>query len=317
MATKVMSGCSATELRDVCENPDLWTYVRTMKEHDAGNVTNEKLFESTPIQSQSFSFDISSAVFYFGFCALISHLLLGGITAVVIHKCVSLKMVHTAGHAFYCTVAVSIYICIHLYMYVCSSRIFTFCLFRQFVFFLGEALLVRHSGILVLWLGISNVDLLHSALGLLAFGIGVGGVGIKTLQKRERKREDPNATVKHFRSNHGFSGKCKGTRLKCKQAIYIHIRSPSPTRSIPFALHRHCRVCSAAVLRSQRPAVIFLHKQISTARSSLLRSRQFCNTDDFTNVQLQHWLRSAPMESSPCPAAQAVYIYCTDHNNEL
>lgn len=321
MATGVMSGCSATGLRDVCENPDLWAYVRTLKEHADGNVTNGRFLEGT--QSQSFSFDISSAVFYFGFCALISHLLLAGVTAVIVHKCVSLKMVHTAGHAFYCTVGVSIYnvyvclyirtyVCIYIFTY-CSSRIFTFCLLRQFVFFLGEALLVRHSGILVLWLGISNVDLLHSALGLLAFGIGVGGVGIKTLQKRERKREDPNATVRHFRSNHGFSGKCKGTRLKCKQAIYIFPLS----RSISLTLHRHCRVRSAAVLRSQRPAVIFLHKQISTARSSLLLSRQFCNTDDFTDVQLQHWLRSAPMESSSCPAVQAVYIYCTDHNNEL
>lgn len=73
----------------------------------------------------------------------------------------------------------------------------------QFVFLLGEALLVRNSNILESWF---NLQLLHTCLVLLAFFVGVGGVAIKTLQKRERKREDPNATVKHFRSNHGFPG---------------------------------------------------------------------------------------------------------------
>lgn len=73
----------------------------------------------------------------------------------------------------------------------------------QFVFLLGEALLVRNSSILESWF---NLQLLHTCLVLLAFFVGVGGVAIKTLQKRERKREDPNATVKHFRSNHGFPG---------------------------------------------------------------------------------------------------------------
>ncbi|KAH8274075.1 hypothetical protein KR044_009871, partial [Drosophila immigrans] len=128
----------------------------------------------------SATMNIASAGFYFGFCACVSHVLLAGITAFVVHKCVSLKMVHTAGHAFYCTVA--------------------------FVFCLGEALLVRHSRVLESYLGMFNLDLLHSALGLLAFGVGVIGVGIKTWQKLERKREDSNASVKHFRSNHGFSG---------------------------------------------------------------------------------------------------------------
>ncbi|EDW12400.1 uncharacterized protein LOC6576982 [Drosophila mojavensis] len=222
MATGVMSGCSATGLRDVCENPDLWAYVRTLKEHADGNVTNGRFLEGT--QSQSFSFDISSAVFYFGFCALISHLLLAGVTAVIVHKCVSLKMVHTAGHAFYCTVG--------------------------FVFFLGEALLVRHSGILVLWLGISNVDLLHSALGLLAFGIGVGGVGIKTLQKRERKREDPNATVRHFRSNHGFSGIVGCALLLC--CVLSGLPLYFYTNKSLQLVHRFCSLASFATLMTSQ-----------------------------------------------------------------
>ncbi|XP_064539092.1 uncharacterized protein LOC135428894 [Drosophila montana] len=174
MESKVMQGCSASGLRDVCESTNLLDYVGTVVDQIENNATiDDAAFTLNKL-------DAPSARFYFGFCAFISHILLAGITLVVVQKCVSLKMVHTAGHAFYCTVA--------------------------FVFLLGEALLVRHSRVLEMWLGIFNVDLLHSALGLLAFGIGVVGVGIKTWQKRERKREDPSATVKHFRSNHGFFG---------------------------------------------------------------------------------------------------------------
>ncbi|KAH8248992.1 hypothetical protein KR032_004958, partial [Drosophila birchii] len=126
---------------------------------------------------------VSSSVyggFYFGFCTLISHFLLAGITVAVVYKCLVLKLEHTAGHAFYCTIA--------------------------FVFFMGEALLVRNSIILESWLGSLNLNRLHAALGLLSFIVGVGGIAIKTLQKLERKREDPNATVRHFKSNHGFYG---------------------------------------------------------------------------------------------------------------
>lgn len=99
-------------MRDVCENTDLLAYVRTITEHDGNNVTDGKPLEVTGFKYYNF------AMFYFGFCALISHILLAGITAVVVHKCVSLKMVHTAAHAFYCTVAVSsilslVYIYIH------------------------------------------------------------------------------------------------------------------------------------------------------------------------------------------------------------
>lgn len=47
---------------------------------------------------------------YFGFCTLISHVLLAGITAAIVYKCLVLKLVHTAGHAFYCTIGVSILI---------------------------------------------------------------------------------------------------------------------------------------------------------------------------------------------------------------
>nr|XP_016945176.1 uncharacterized protein LOC108021129 [Drosophila suzukii] len=118
--------------------------------------------------------------YYFGFCTLISHVLLAGITAAIVYKCLVLKLVHTAGHAFYCTIA--------------------------FVFFMGEALLVRNSTYLESWMGPLNLNRLHAALGLLAFVVGVGGIGIKTWQKLERKREDPNATVQHFKSNHGFYG---------------------------------------------------------------------------------------------------------------
>jgi len=77
---------------------------------------------------------------------------------------------------------------------------------QQFVFFMGEALLVRNSTYLESWMGPLNLNRLHAALGLLAFVVGVGGIGIKTWQKLERKREDPNATVQHFKSNHGFYG---------------------------------------------------------------------------------------------------------------
>ncbi|XP_023163002.2 uncharacterized protein LOC111594087 [Drosophila hydei] len=201
-------------MRDVCENTDLLAYVRTITEHDGNNVTDGKPLEVTGFKYYNF------AMFYFGFCALISHILLAGITAVVVHKCVSLKMVHTAAHAFYCTVA--------------------------FVFFLGEALLVRHSGILQLWLGIFKLDLLHSALGLLAFGIGVVGVGIKTLQKRERKREDPSATVKHFRSNHGFFGIVGCVLLLCcvlsGLPLYLYT-----IKSLQL-VHRFCALSSFATL---------------------------------------------------------------------
>ncbi|KAM8714969.1 hypothetical protein ACLKA7_002077 [Drosophila subpalustris] len=169
MAGNVLEGCSSSEFPDACESSNFLEYVRLeLKDHgDNGSQAYATL-------------DISSAGFYFGFCALVSHILLSSITAVVVYKCVSLKMEHTAGHAFYCTVA--------------------------FVFCLGEALLVRHSSVLESYLGIFNLDLLHSAFGLLAFAVGVIGVGIKTWQKLERKREDPNASVRHFRSNHGFSG---------------------------------------------------------------------------------------------------------------
>lgn len=169
MASNQLQGCSSSEFSDVCENSNLLEYARLELEDRGDN------------GSQTISVvDISSAGFYFGFCAFLSHILLAGITAVVVRKCISLKMEHTAGHAFYCTVA--------------------------FVFCLGEALLVRHSSVLEAYLGLFNLDLLHSAFGSLAFGVGVIGVGIKTWQKLERKREDPNASVRHFRSNHGFSG---------------------------------------------------------------------------------------------------------------
>ncbi|KAH8335882.1 hypothetical protein KR074_001016, partial [Drosophila pseudoananassae] len=118
--------------------------------------------------------------FYFGFCTLASHILLAGITGAIVYKCLVLKLVHTAGHAFYCTIA--------------------------FVFFMGEALLIRNSKYLESWIGSLNLNRLHAVLGLLAFFVGVGGIAIKTLQKLERKREDPNATVRHFKSNHGFYG---------------------------------------------------------------------------------------------------------------
>lgn len=45
--------------------------------------------------------------FYFGFCTLVAHILLAGITGAIVYKCLVLKLVHTAGHAFYCTIAVS------------------------------------------------------------------------------------------------------------------------------------------------------------------------------------------------------------------
>ncbi|EDW55782.1 uncharacterized protein LOC6614709 [Drosophila sechellia] len=117
---------------------------------------------------------------YFGFCTLISHVLLAGITTAIVYKCLVLKLVHTAGHAFYCTIG--------------------------FVFFMGEALLVRNSAYLESSLGPLNLNRLHAVLGLLAFLVGVGGIGIKTWQKLERKREDPNASVRHFKSNHALYG---------------------------------------------------------------------------------------------------------------
>ncbi|EDW77752.1 uncharacterized protein Dwil_GK24658 [Drosophila willistoni] len=121
-----------------------------------------------------------SAGVYFGFCTLISHILLTGITVAIVYKCLVLKLVHTAGHAFYCTIG--------------------------FVFFMGEALLVRNSQYLENLLGHLNLNRLHAILGLLAFVVGIGGVGIKTWQKLERKREDPEAKVRHFKSNHAFYG---------------------------------------------------------------------------------------------------------------
>lgn len=196
METGNLQDCRSEGLHDVCESTDLLDHVE-MAVKEAG------LNASDPLASAALN--VSSAGFYFGFCALISHVLLAGITAAVVHKCVTLKMVHTAGHAFYCTVGVS-------FLYICTS-LFRFNLLilslLQFVFLLGEALLVRNSNILDSWLGRFNLNLLHSCLIWLAFLVGVGGVAIKTLQKLERKREDPNATVRHFRSNHGFFGECK------------------------------------------------------------------------------------------------------------
>lgn len=92
-----MEACSSLEYPDGCENSNLLEYVRLELE-DHGDNGSEAY--STLV--------VSSAGFYFGFCALISHILLAGITSVVAYKCISLKMEHTAGHAFYCTVAVSI-----------------------------------------------------------------------------------------------------------------------------------------------------------------------------------------------------------------
>ncbi|BFF94295.1 uncharacterized protein DMAD_11974 [Drosophila madeirensis] len=132
--------------------------------------------ETADEQSGSYS----HAGYYFSFCNLISHILLFGITVAIVYKCLLLKLAHTAGHAFYCTIG--------------------------FVFFMGEALLVRNSSSLEAWIGHTNLNRLHAVLGLLAFLVGVGGIAIKTWQKLERKREDPNATVRHFRSNHGFFG---------------------------------------------------------------------------------------------------------------
>ncbi|KAH8405168.1 hypothetical protein KR222_007054, partial [Zaprionus bogoriensis] len=162
----------------------------------------------------------SSAGAYFGFCAIISHVLLAGITAAVVHKCVSLKMVHTAGHAFYCTVG--------------------------FVFLLGEALLVRHSSRLEAWLGQLNLQRLHSCLVWLAFIVGVGGVAIKTLQKLERKREDPNATVRHFYSNHAFYGiiGCALLLLAVLSDLLLHF---SPSESLQL-FQRFCVLSSFLTL---------------------------------------------------------------------
>lgn len=89
-----LQGCSADGLHDVCESTDLLDHVAK-----AG------VNASDPLASAASN--VSPAGLYFGFCALISHVLLAGITAAVVHKCVTLKMVHTAGHAFYCTVGVS------------------------------------------------------------------------------------------------------------------------------------------------------------------------------------------------------------------
>lgn len=98
METSNLQGCSSEGLHDVCESAELLDHV-AMALKEAG------VNASDPLASAATN--VSSAGFYFGFCALISHILLAGITAAVVHKCVSLKMVHTAGHAFYCTVGVS------------------------------------------------------------------------------------------------------------------------------------------------------------------------------------------------------------------
>lgn len=98
METSNLQDCSSEGLHDVCESTDLLDHV-AMAVKEAG------LNASDPLASAALN--VSSAGFYFGFCALISHFLLAGITAAVVHKCVTLKMVHTAGHAFYCTVGVS------------------------------------------------------------------------------------------------------------------------------------------------------------------------------------------------------------------
>lgn len=92
METSNLQGCSSEGLHDVCESTDLLDHVAIVLKESGANAT---------------TLNVSSAGFYFGFCALISHILLAGITTAVVHKCVSLKMVHTAGHAFYCTVGVS------------------------------------------------------------------------------------------------------------------------------------------------------------------------------------------------------------------
>jgi len=92
---------------------------------------------------------------------------------------------------------------------------------------MGEALLVRNSAYLESSLGPLNLNRLHAVLGLLAFLVGAGGIGIKTWQKLERKREDPNATVRHFKSNHAFYGVFSSVLFPNIMIIYASIFRPS------------------------------------------------------------------------------------------
>ncbi|SPP82340.1 Hypothetical predicted protein [Drosophila guanche] len=175
----------------------------------------------------------SHADYYFSFCNLISHILLFGITVAVVYKCLLLKLAHTAGHAFYCTIG--------------------------FVFFMGEALLVRNSSSLEAWIGQTNLNRLHAVLGGLAFLVGVGGIAIKTWQKLERKREDPNATVRHFRSNHGFFGKfiCTRPKLVWKCLIYS---LPSGIIGCAFLLGSVLSGLSLYFISSSIVSLKFLHR---------------------------------------------------------
>ncbi|XP_030376831.1 cytochrome b561 domain-containing protein 2 isoform X2 [Scaptodrosophila lebanonensis] len=117
---------------------------------------------------------------YFGVCTVISHVLVTGITIGISRKCFEMKLAKTAEHAFYCTLA--------------------------FVFCITEALLLRNSLILKKLLSRLGQDMLHSALGLLAFAIGIVGVGVKTWQKRKVLRENEKASVRHFHSMHARFG---------------------------------------------------------------------------------------------------------------
>lgn len=177
---------------------------------------------------------------------------------------------------------------------------------------MGEALLVRNSILLESWLGPLNLNRLHAALGLLSFLVGVGGIAIKTLQKLERKREDPNATVRHFRSNHGFYGAFNG-------ALW-----PNTKYNVNLFLHhprfRHSRLWSLAGQRSQRSSAVFHQRRrwldLETT-PSILRIGWISCPDGVADVRLQYRVRSETVEAASPEAVQVLYIYCHHNDGEL
>ncbi|XP_034658228.1 uncharacterized protein LOC117894987 [Drosophila subobscura] len=127
-----------------------------------------------------FAWDFMAGTFdwqlYTIFIEIAAQALLIAITIAVARKCLMRGLSRTAEHAFYCILG----------------------------FFLaaGEALLIKHSWLLVRLIGLPTLDLMHIALGLLGFYSGCIGL----LQKSRRYGHKPCICIAHSLTKHGFCG---------------------------------------------------------------------------------------------------------------
>ncbi|XP_017852943.1 uncharacterized protein LOC108606913 [Drosophila busckii] len=129
----------------------------------SNELTPEELAEmqktnATGVQIENFEWPLVTGAIFYDICAVLSRILLIGLTLVVATKCLQLKLARSAEHAFFCTLG----------LMLC----------------LGEALLhTRHR------------MLAHATFGLLALNFGCVGVALKSWYKRKHHR--PHMRSKH------------------------------------------------------------------------------------------------------------------------